>query len=427
MPPSRYPARPAPSAITALRPWSRIWRYLIVIVTGLLLWIIIANDYLGPDPDDVVGDAAAVIGAALLLDLLLGVLAICLLPLRRRLPVIVALVTTLFTAFSASAFGAAGLAVISLSTRRHVKPVIGIGLAWMAATLFYEFALRSSVATSAPDFPSTWVTGGLALAVYAVCTIMGFYIGARRELLASLHDRLANAEREQALREDSAREAERTRIAREMHDVLAHHISLISLHAGALSYRTDLRREEAATAATVIQSNAQLALTELREILGVLRNSRHDDDVDRPAGRGGARPVEPPQPTLRELPALLADARDAGTEVVLDADELEMAAESESMSRTAYRIVQETLTNARKHAPGETVTVRLRRTLEHVRIEVENRLPAAAAAHDSPADARGSGVGLTGLRERAELAGGTLEHGVTREGLFRVRASLPWA
>lgn len=411
---------------------------------GLFLLLFTAADYLGQNPDDVTGDVAAAIGGLLVLDLVLGVVAVCLLPLRRHRPLLISVLTACLSAVSASSIGAAALALVSLSTRRRWKPVLAIGGVWVASTLFYELVLRQSVPSATIDLISSWASGGLALAVYAICATTGFYIGARRELLASLRDRAETAEREQALREDSAREAERTRIAREMHDVLAHHISLVSLHAGALTYRTDLTRDETAEAASVIQNNAQLALTELRQILGVLRSGGDGE---------GDRRAEPPQPTLEGLPALVADSREAGMRVTLDMGGLHehderdveernadrppawsaLAGLPESVSRTAYRIIQETLTNARKHATGEAVTVRLQKEQDHLCIEVENRLTQVSAASAAPAvPARdrerhvGSGVGLTGLQERAVLAGGSIMHGVTPDNRFMVSVRLPW-
>jgi signal transduction histidine kinase len=256
----------------------------------------------------------------------------------------------------------------------------------------------------------------LVLMIFAAAVATGFYIGARRELLVSLRERALTAEREQALVSRAARDAERTRIAREMHDDLAHRISLVALHAGALAYREDLSRAETAATAQTIQTNAQLALTELRQVLGVLR----DGD---PAG-GAQRS----QPTLAELPALLADAREAGSVVRLDLSGLpadagpDLTGMPETLSQTSFRVVQEALTNARKHAPGEPVGVRLAGT-PGAQLGIEVRNPVGIPAGVPLPSA---GVGLTGLGERAELAGGTLEYGVEDGGDFVVRARLPW-
>ena len=133
----------------------------------------------------------------------------------------------------------------------------------------------------------------------------GYYIGARRELLAFWRERAETAEREHALAAERARAAERTRIAREMHDVLAHRISLVALHAGALTYRSDLDREETAAAAAVIQDNAHLALGELRQVLGVLRAG----ETAAPSRRSPRSPTcRPSSPTpTRPAPGCVAD------------------------------------------------------------------------------------------------------------------------
>ena len=187
-----------------------------------------------------------------------------------------------------------------------------------------------------------------------LCVAVGFYVGGQRELLATLEARAMTAEREQAARVDQARTAERGRIAREMHDVLAHRISLVAMHSGGLVYRDDLTREQTVETAEVIRDNAQLALAELREVLGVLRD-----------GDPGAAP-ERPQPTLAALPELIDEARAAGNPVTCaltlssrGAAEGDLGALPESTSRSAYRILQEALTNARKHAPGLPVRLEI--------------------------------------------------------------------
>jgi signal transduction histidine kinase len=237
----------------------------------------------------------------------------------------------------------------------------------------------------------------------------------RRTLVAVLHERVRTVEREQTLTAQLARDAERTRIARDMHDVLAHRISLMALHAGALTYREDLSRAQTAETAVVIQANAQLALTELRQVLGVLRAGA--------AETGDGRP-----PTLAELPALLADVREAGADVRLDTSGLPggpgtgLPALPEALSTTSLRIVQEALTNAGRHAPGQQVVVRLGGSPgTHLDIEVRNPLGVQAGE-----PGRAPGLGLVGLTERADQLGGSLQHGVGSDDCFVVRARLPW-
>jgi signal transduction histidine kinase len=208
---------------------------------------------------------------------------------------------------------------------------------------------------------------------------------------------------------DDAREAERRRIAREMHDVLAHRLSLLSVHAGALEFRPDAPAEEVAEAARVIRESARAALEDLRGVIGVLRED------------GGDSLTEPPQPTLADLAALIEESRAAGMRIT-DRIEIGDAAPSAAAGRTTYRIVQEGLTNARKHAPGAAVTLTVQSPDGELEVEVRSLAPVAVAAEPS---LPGAGTGLIGLAERVTLAGGELEHGVDRDGSFVLRARLP--
>ncbi len=196
-----------------------------------------------------------------------------------------------------------------------------------------------------------------------------------------------------------------------MHDVLAHRISLVAMHAGALAYRTDLTQEETAKVAGIIQDNAHRALTDLREVLGILRDEERHADPERP------------QPTLRDLDDLLDDERRAGARIRLrnrvseHVDEL-----PDLIGRNAYRILQESLTNARKHAPNTQVDVVVAgKPGKSLILVVFNPLP-VGSTNGTP----GAGLGLVGLAERAALSGGRLDHRVTPSGLFVVRARLPW-
>ena len=230
----------------------------------------------------------------------------------------------------------------------------------------------------------------------------GLFVRARRQLVRSL--------REQADRAgDEAREAERRRIAREMHDVLAHRLSLLSVHAGALEFNPDAPAEEVAEAAGVIRESARAALEELRGVIGVLRED------------GGESLTEPPQPTLADLAALVEESRAAGMRITARI-ELGDAAPTAAAGRTAYRIAQEGLTNARKHAPGAAVTLTVHAPDGDLRVEVRSLAPVAVAA-GRPLP--GAGTGLIGLAERVTLAGGELEHGVDPDGAFVLRARLP--
>jgi signal transduction histidine kinase len=239
----------------------------------------------------------------------------------------------------------------------------------------------------------------------------------------SLRDRAERAESEQQLRVAQARSVERNRIAREMHDVLAHRISLLSLHAGALEIKPDATPAEVTKAAGVIRASAHQALQDLREVIGVLRADRVE----------GA--PEPPQPTLDALPTLAEESRSTGAKVTLDVG-IEPTSVPAGTGRTAYRIVQEGLTNARKHAPEAPVAVRVVGIPgSGLEVTVTNPLPdgpgALSGVGSRPrggsgnAEIPGAGAGLTGLAERVALDGGTLRHGPV-DGTFELAAHLPW-
>jgi signal transduction histidine kinase len=257
-----------------------------------------------------------------------------------------------------------------------------------------------------------WISIVFILLITVATVAWGMFVRARRQLVASLRERADRAEAEQQLRVEQARQHERARIAREMHDVLAHRISLLSMHAGALEFRPDAPPEEIARAAGVVRASAHQALQDLREVIGVLR--------EEPAVNGGP---ERPQPTLANLPGLLDESRQAGMHVSSDCRVDDLGAVPEGVGRNAYRIVQEGLTNARKHAQGAAVDVTVDGAAgTGLTVEVRNRLPVGVAAASIP----GTGTGLIGLTERATLAGGRLDHGRTADGDFELRAWLPW-
>jgi signal transduction histidine kinase len=415
------PAPPAPVPAAALAPprlgpWSRTWRYLAAVGVGLVVWVFVVSDVTAAPVADEARAAAMV-----LLDLVLGLVAVGLLPLRRRRPLLTALLIAGLTSLSAFAVGPGMLALVSLATRRRWREVALAGVVWTAATVAYEVMYQGTSATQDLGVPWVLAALGLSLLFLGLLVATGFYIGARRELLQTLRLRAEAAERAQESRAAEARQAERTRIAREMHDVLAHRISLVAMQAGGLAYRDDLTRAQITASAETIRDSAHRALGELREVLGVLRA---DDDTVVPTED------EAPQPTLAELPALLADADEAGTPARLDVsglpggDRSALAALPETASRTAFRVLQEALTNARKHAPGQEVRVRLAgEPGERLLVEARNAVPVGATAGSS---APGAGLGLIGAAERAELLGGSLEHGVGPDGRFAVRVWLPW-
>ncbi|WP_217617206.1 histidine kinase [Cellulomonas sp. GbtcB1] len=341
------------------------------------------------------------------LDAALGVAAVLLLLHRHRHPVAVAAAVVAVSAFSAAAQGAVLVALVALATTRRWRAVAAVGAGFGAATVV-DLLLLGEVTT-----PRVRADLVLAVLVWLACTATGAYLGSRRDLLTALRDRADAAERATAAERDQARTAERTRIARVLHDVLAHRISLVSMHAGVLAYRRDLPPEEQAATAEVVRDNANLALLELRQVLGVLRE---------PAA--GAGP-DAPQPTLAAVDDLVADARAAGSDVALDlgdATRARLAQVPAAVGRHAYRVVQEAVTNARKHAAGAPVRVRVDVEQDRVVVEVRNGARPAGAPPAPP----GSGMGLVGVDERVRQVGGRLEHGPDASGGYRLRAELPW-
>ena len=321
---------------------------------------------------------------------------------RRRWPLGLAVAMIPVGVLSNTAGGAGLVALFTLAVHRPLKYVGWVGGLQLALLPVY-FWLRPD-----PELPYA-----AAIVVSALLTVAvvgwGMFVRSKRQLMLSLRDRARRAETEAELRAEQAQRLAREAIAREMHDVLAHRLTLLSVHAGALEFRPDAPQEEVARAAGVIRESAHEALQDLREIIGVLRAADHDD-----TGR--------PQPTLAALDTLVAESREAGMKVILDSRVADPAAVPASVGRTAYRIAQESLTNARKHAPGTEVTVTVTGgTGEGLVVTVQNPAPEGEVPH-----VPGSGQGLIGLTERATLAGGRLEYGAEPDGAFEVRAWLPW-
>lgn len=338
------------------------------------------------------------------LDQTLGVLSCGAVWLRRRWPVGLAVAMIPVGLLSNSSGGAAMVALFTLAVHRPFRYVAwtgGVDLALIP--LFYW--VRPD-----PDLPYAGVVAFTTLLTVSV-TGWGMFVRSKRMLMLSLRDRAHRAETEARLRAEQAQRLAREAIAREMHDVLAHRLTLLSVHAGALEFRPDAPREEMARAAGVIRESAHEALQDLREIIGVLRTG----EAEEPSGGR-------PQPTLAALDTLVAECREAGMKVTLDHRVTDPATVPASVGRTAYRIAQEALTNARKHAPGTEVTLRLTGTPgDGLTITAVNPAPPAEVP-----PVPGSGQGLIGLRERATLAGGHLEHGTRPDGGFVVRGWLPW-
>lgn len=352
------------------------------------------------------GDVAGVVAG-------LGNAGLTLLLVRRRrwaLPIAVLAAIGCLVAFT---YAAAWLALFALAIQRRDR--------WLVVVAFGAWA--GSVVSS--TFIAIDPLGGVLLAspMYGFAVAGGAYIGSRRALLVSLRERAERAESEQAMRSNQARLAERSRIAQEMHDVLAHKISLVTLQAGGLEVNSAAGPEEVERVAGLIRTTARQALDDLRGVLGVLRGTEGDDLVTtaRTTPLAVAEDLTP-QPGLADVRALVEASRSSGVPVRLDWD-VPDAPVPDQLGRTVYRVVQEALTNVHKHAHGVSAAVLVRgRPGGRIDIEVANPRPVGSTVEPL---LPGTGTGLDGLAERVRLAGGQVQAGPTPDG-FRVRAWLPW-
>ncbi|WP_431842253.1 sensor histidine kinase [Calidifontibacter indicus] len=372
--------------------WSETWRILAAAITGALFLLAVATSG---------APAFRKESGWWPVELLLGVTSLCLLPFRRRYPRVITTVLLAFAAVSAAAAPAAAISFISLCTRRRRTEIALGALGWIVGGVVFELSHPGMNPTTVAKI-SNAVTTGLST---AFCVAVGLAIGARRELVANLRRQVQAAAAQEYARVQQARLGERSRIAREMHDVLAHRISVVAMHSGALSYRTGLSEQEVQQTAGIIRDNAEIALTELREVLGVLRD--HD-----------AAGIEPPQPNLTAVRALVEDTphEEGLIELVVRGDLEDVP---ESLSRSGFRVVQEALTNRRKHARGVPIVIEVHRDAALLRIRARNRVTGRGEGLPE------SGLGLIGLTERVELAGGSLHYGVDRSDCFVVDAMLP--
>lgn len=286
----------------------------------------------------------------------------------------------------------------AVAAGRRVAGVVA-GVTLVGAVLAATLAGASGHARD-PD-ASAWLGGWLVASF-----VLGEVSRGRRQSLEQVEQRAIDAER---TREEEARRRageERLRIARELHDVLAHNISMINVQAGVAVHLLDRQPEQARTALVAISKASKEALRELRATLGVLRQ------VDEAEPRG-------PTPGLARLSELVAGASGGGLEVAVDTTG-EPRPLPPSTDLAAYRIVQESLTNVARHSAAKRATVSIRYGMRDVVIEVDDD------GRGAPAEAiLDGGNGLLGMRERAAAVGGELEVGSRVEGGFRVRARLP--
>jgi signal transduction histidine kinase len=343
---------------------------------------------------------------------------------RRRHPLAVSLVTGLATA----AYGLAPYPDLAMPV-----PVGGVvGMYSVAAWGSRRAALVAggiaavvvAVVMSLPRTDADLVDASFASLAFAGAWVLGDRARVQRALTAELAERAARLERERAGEARRAVAEERTRIARELHDVVAHHVSMMVVQAEAGPVAVERDPARAAGAFEAIAATGRQALTEMRRLLGVLR------------GDGDQPPSLAPQPGLAQVPSLVEQVGRAGLEVELVVEGAK-AALPPGIDLSAYRIIQEALTNALRHGGAGPARVVLRYGADDLELQIHNGVepPSAAAGPFRPADSpvgdrqiRRSGrpgQGLIGMRERVNLFGGELRVGPGPSGEFTVAARLP--
>ncbi|WP_435056449.1 sensor histidine kinase [Streptomyces noursei] len=384
-----------------------------------------------------IADALLVNGLEMALELGVSVVAATALLLRRRWPLLVFLVT-LPGLYIGYIWFAPMIALYTLAASPAARPArrrcapgparLGVCALLLVAAHFLPYPIS--------DFEPTAYRENTLVLIDACVTsaapiALGLLVRTRRELASRVEELTRSMRREDRLLAERVKATERARLAREMHDVVAHQVSLISLQAGAVQVSTE--DEAARNGARTIRELSVRTLEELRHMVGVLRAAGGD-------ARGAGELA--PQPDLDELPRLIEmSALDVTYEGLAAAPDGGSGAGrprgARTVERAAFRTVQEALTNVRKHAPGARVRVRVdavelgapagtdaaERARAGLRVEIRNGPPDATATVPG---LPGGGHGLVGLRERAQSLGGTLEARPTPEGGFVVRAELPY-
>ncbi|GLZ31289.1 two-component sensor histidine kinase [Lentzea sp. NBRC 105346] len=336
---------------------------------------------------------------------LAGLLAgyVVILPLRLVLPTTAFLLGILLT--MSGPYGGAALAMfVSYTAGRRVeswrRAAVAAVLAFGLLVVFWDGTPLGSSASYSVFLMIVVYCVGVALPF-----LVGRYLAAREALVAAMQEREQRMRTEHRMLSRQVRLRERSRIAQDMHDGLGHRLSLISVHAGALALDTNLdaRQREAIG---VLRKAALTGMDELRTIIGVLRSEDEPDD-------------DPARRTVEAIDELVEGARRAGmlVSLVRGGQATELPAK---VSHAAYRVAQEGLTNASKHAPGATVQVTVKYEPDALVVEVRNNPPRAGVS------SKGAGVGLIGLGERVRVAGGMLHVGALPAGGYRIAAVLPY-
>lgn len=422
------PTVSAPPSVRSLREWLiALAQSLGGCGLGLLIFLIVFGSLLMEFDDDPPGALVALSAA----DALLGALVTLVIgPLRflrpGRLHSVLHLTVAMAAGLSTFALVASAIALYRLGTRR--RPWLdGLAILLVTVASLLTLGIDASVRGEV-DALLLVTTVGVMIVAALVPLLIGHVVGTRHELVASLRDRAASADREretaQREREAAEREAaalvrerdaetarvraeERAALARDMHDSISHHLAAIAMHAGAMSYRGDLSSEELRSSAATVRESAQQANRELRTVLMTLRTA----DGDAPLATA---------PTLEEI---IERARTVGQDVELSwagTTPQELEARDRSTVVTLARILTEVTTNAAKHAPGAPLRLAISRSDDHVVLSAGNPLPENATT--APPS---TGHGLLGVQERARLLGGDARVG-TDGDTFEVEAWMPW-
>ncbi|MER6011629.1 sensor histidine kinase [Streptomyces bluensis] len=337
--------------------------------------------------------------------------AALLVPVRRARPVAAVLCASVLLV-GHNVWTLAVVPLIVLSATRRIAPtrrawqVVGVAGAVVGVLTVTRALLRSG------DLPWDLADGALSTVLLLLLpALSGTLLGRRRPLVSLLRERNAYLEQARALTAAAARMEERTRIAGEMHDLLGHRLSLISVHAGALELAAARQAPALTGQAELLRTTAGSAMEELREILGVLR---HEDMTDLTDGTGNERG------TREDITALVTESRQTGSTVELDWSVPDTAEVGLRTRQAIHRVVREGLTNVLKHASGAPTRVEVRGTDRGIEVSITNEAPCA----EDPSQG-GTRSGLVGCQERISLLGGTFQAGALTNGGFRVAAWLP--
>lgn len=340
-----------------------------------------------------------------------GVWAALIVPARRVRPVAAVLCTAVLLV-GANVWTLAVVPLVVLSATRRIAPprrawqVAGVTCAAVGVLTVVAAPVHSDALV--PELAGNAVSAVLLL---LLPTLAGTLLGRRRPLVSLLRERNAYLEQTRVLTAAAARTQERTRIAGEMHDLLGHRLSLISVHAGALELAAARQAPALVQQAELLRTTAGTAMGELREILGVLRHV----DITGLTGRSGDE-----RGTRADITALVTECRQTGSSIELDWSVPDTTEVDLRTGQAIHRVVREGLTNVLKHASGAPTKVEVKGRSEGIEVSVTNEAP-----HTADHSHGGSHSGLAGCQERISLLGGTFEAGALANGGFRMVAWLP--